>query len=110
MSEHSTPEIIIALFNATVGRDEEFNDWYTNTHLPEVVAVPGVVSAQRYHLPEPLVGELPYRYATLYEVEGGAAAAVQGIFGSGLGMSPTIDTSNMIFAPFVPLGALIADQ
>ena len=29
-------------------REDEFNDWYTNTHIPEVCAVPGIVAARRY--------------------------------------------------------------
>lgn len=114
MTDHATApaatETIIALYNATEGRDAEFNEWYTGTHLPEVVALPGIVSAQRYELPEPLVGQLPYRYATLYTVEGSAAAATQRIYTGGLGMSDSIDTANMIFAPFAPLGAPIAAQ
>jgi len=26
-------------------QDDAYNDWYTNIHLPEVLAVPGFVSA-----------------------------------------------------------------
>ena len=33
---------------ADPAREDEFNDWYTNTHIPEVCAVPGIVAAQRY--------------------------------------------------------------
>lgn len=29
-------------------REDDFNDWYDNTHVPEVLAVPGFVSARRY--------------------------------------------------------------
>jgi hypothetical protein len=29
-------------------REDEFNDWYDNTHIPEILAVPGFVSARRY--------------------------------------------------------------
>lgn len=28
--------------------EDEFNDWYDNTHIPEITAVPGFVSARRY--------------------------------------------------------------
>jgi hypothetical protein len=28
--------------------DEEFNDWYNTEHLPELLAVPGILSAARY--------------------------------------------------------------
>ena len=32
------------------GKESTFNDWYNNTHLKEVVAVDGFMSAQRYEL------------------------------------------------------------
>jgi len=38
----------LVLTNAVPGREEEFNRWYTEQHLPDVLRVPGVVSAQRF--------------------------------------------------------------
>jgi hypothetical protein len=38
---------------ADPAREDEFNDWYTHTHIPEVCAVPGVVAAQRYKVHDP---------------------------------------------------------
>ena len=29
-------------------REDTYNDWYTNVHLPDVLAVPGYVRAARY--------------------------------------------------------------
>ncbi len=29
-------------------RDDAYNDWYTNVHLSDVLAVPGYVRATRY--------------------------------------------------------------
>lgn len=51
--------------------DEEYSEWY-DAHLPEILSIPGFVSAQRFRL-EPVVveGEAPvgYRYLALYEVD-----------------------------------------
>ena len=33
-------------------REDEYNDWYDNTHLKEVCAIPGFVGARRYQLSE----------------------------------------------------------
>ncbi len=33
---------LIALTNPLEGRDDEFNDWYTNVHLADVLKLPGV--------------------------------------------------------------------
>lgn len=55
------------------GKDDEYNEWYDNTHVPEVLAIPGVLSAQRYDL-RPLAreqGKTPeFRYLAIYEMEG----------------------------------------
>jgi hypothetical protein len=51
--------------------DEEFGEWY-DAHLPEILSIPGFVSAQRYRL-EPVVSDaaepVTYRYLALYEVD-----------------------------------------
>jgi hypothetical protein len=45
--------------------EEDFNRWYNETHLPEVLACPGFVSATRY---ECTAGQP--RYLAVYELEG----------------------------------------
>ena len=49
------------------GRDEEFNRWYTHTHLPDLLKAQGVVSARRFFNLNPGVG--PSQYLALYEIE-----------------------------------------
>lgn len=34
------------------GQESAYNDWYTNVHLPDVLAVPGFVAAQRFRISE----------------------------------------------------------
>lgn len=65
--------ILIAQTNAADGRDEEFNDWYTNVHLLDALAVPGFVAAQRFRISttqRPGSPPCRYRYLTVYEMEG----------------------------------------
>jgi hypothetical protein len=55
-------------------REEEFNTWYTETHLRDVLAVGSYTAAQRYRLVEDvtLVEGLtppPQRYLAIYELE-----------------------------------------
>jgi hypothetical protein len=60
----------LVLTNATEGQDDEFNDWYNNRHLPDVLAVEGFVAATRFKMAEldpPQKSD--YRYMALYEVE-----------------------------------------
>jgi hypothetical protein len=45
-------------------REAEFNDWYVTTHIPEILAIPGFVSARRYKVPGP-----DAVYLAVYEIE-----------------------------------------
>jgi len=56
---------------ADPARDDEFNDWYTNTHIPEVCAVPGIVGARRYKVHDPGRdgGEVWPAYVAVYEID-----------------------------------------
>ena len=62
--------ILIALTNPTNGREEEFNDWYEHTHVPECLRVPGFKSGRRYRLTASQ-GDPPRQgYLAIYELEG----------------------------------------
>lgn len=45
---------MISLTNPAAGREEAFDDWYQNIHLPEIAAYKEVTSAQRYKVVVPL--------------------------------------------------------
>jgi hypothetical protein len=49
------------------GKDDEYNDWYTEQHVAGVLRVPGVV-AQRFRLAQPDNGA-PAPYLAVYEIE-----------------------------------------
>lgn len=61
----------LVLSNAVDGKDAEFNEWYTNRHIPDVLDVPGFVAGQRFRLTDAQRGKPPYahRYLALYEIE-----------------------------------------
>lgn len=55
-------------------RESEFNEWYTGTHLADVLAVSGYVAATRYQLVEDvelLREQRPpsCKYLTIYEID-----------------------------------------
>ena len=58
------------------GREDEYNAWYTNQHLADVVAVPGFVSAQRFKLKDAMGFEHRTRYLAIYEIESDDPQAV----------------------------------
>jgi hypothetical protein len=49
------------------GREAEYNDWYNNVHLPDVLETPGVVRATRYENTDPAEGEA--KFVAIYEIE-----------------------------------------
>ena len=54
------------------GREGEFNDWYRNTHIPQILDVPGFLGARRYRISESAPqnqGSTKARYLALYELE-----------------------------------------
>lgn len=64
-----TTHRLVVLSSAVDGCDEEFNDWYDNVHLGDVLAVPGVVAVQRFRLDD----GSRWRYLAIYDLacEGG---------------------------------------
>jgi hypothetical protein len=57
--------------NAVAGREDEYNDWYSNRHLDDLRALPGVTAARRMKLADrQLRGRpQPFKYLALYEIE-----------------------------------------
>ena len=48
-------------------REKEFNEWYDETHLPDILETPGFTRATRYENREPAEGQ--GKFLALYEVE-----------------------------------------
>ena len=51
------------------GRADEFNEWYTNQHLDDLVALPGFTSAQRFKLHSVSMGTTLNKDLAIYDVE-----------------------------------------
>ncbi|MBF6192411.1 DUF4286 family protein [Nocardia sp. CDC186] len=49
------------------GMDAEYNEWYTGTHIPEMLAVPGVLSCTRHRLVRGGDGEA--RYLAVHDID-----------------------------------------
>lgn len=65
---------LVVLSNPVEGRVEEYNNWYTNQHLDDVLRVPGFTAARRFKLGEGFDG--PHKYLALYEMETSNPGAV----------------------------------
>ncbi len=63
---------LLVATNAVAGRDDEFNNWYNNQHIPDALEVPGYVAAQRFALAGvqmPGAPASPWRYLAIYDIE-----------------------------------------
>ncbi len=67
MSKH----VLVVFTNAVNGRDDEFNDWYDRIHIPDLLKIPEIKSAQRFRLSgtQRMSPPYPWRYMALYEIE-----------------------------------------
>jgi hypothetical protein len=52
---------------ADASRESEFNEWYDNIHLPDVLELPGMMRITRYENTEPSSGKA--KFLALYEIE-----------------------------------------
>jgi hypothetical protein len=103
--------------NPVEGKEQEFNDWYDNQHIRDVLAVPGIVSAQRLKAADSQLGNRssPYRYLAVYEVEVEnlkdviAAIVERGSTGK-MPRSDAMDSSNVFTVFFEPTGPKIEDK
>ena len=97
--------LLVVLSNAHEGTDDEFNDWYTNTHIGDIIGLDGFQAAQRYRLSDRQVGDgegeaPPYRYLAIYEVDGDdlgrAADSLASGVDSGMVISDALDRDRTV--------------
>ena len=92
--------ILLVQSNAVEGREDEFNEWYTQRHLADVLSVAGFVSAQRFVVsttqPRPDVS-VPFRYLAVYEIDGSPQSAIEAFrqAGGGMAMSDAMAEARM---------------
>lgn len=60
--------VLIVLSNPVAGREDEYNNWYSQQHLADVLKVPGYKSAQRFTLAQ-ADASAQWRYLAIYEFE-----------------------------------------
>jgi hypothetical protein len=58
----------VVFSNPVEGKEAEFNSWYNDVHLGEVVALPGFVGAKRFRIHPNSEAEPAHRYLAIYEM------------------------------------------
>ena len=60
----------VVLTNPVEGREDEYNAWYDDQHLNDVLKAPGFWRAQRFENADPLSDAPPrYKYLAIYDFE-----------------------------------------
>jgi len=66
MSKH----VLVAFTEPVDGQEDTYNEWYNETHIPEILSVPGIISARRFRTKIVNVSGAPaWKYMAIYEVE-----------------------------------------
>jgi hypothetical protein len=107
--------IQVVFSNPAEGKDAEFNEWYDNVHIPELLAIPGMLSARRFDLHEAAVYHAPggvapeHRYLTIYEMEGDVdvimAKIMESVASGQVHMSDSLDLPSSRMSFWSPRGS-----
>lgn len=101
---------LIAISNPAEGSGADCGDWYDEVHLQDMLAVPGVLSAQRFELLRGAPSKAFKRYLAVYEVEAADEAAAKGIIdrlnAANLVLSDMLDVSSVNLGVFRATGAI----
>jgi hypothetical protein len=99
---------LIVFTSPAEGREDDFNDWYDNVHLKEFVALPGVVSGQRFSL-APHSPKAATSYAAIYEVSVDPAQVLQAmdaaIKDGSMHMTDAVDLTSVSMSAWDPHGS-----
>ena len=61
---------LIVMTQPVEGQEQEYNEWYQGAHLPDLVSIHGVKSAQRFRLSRTVVADRgPLPYLAIYDIE-----------------------------------------
>ncbi len=86
----------------------EYNDWYSNKHLQDLVKLPGVLSARRYKKTAQLATVPTAPYLAIYEIETDDAVKHAELIASvsnteRMPLSPGLDVPNVYAAYYLPI-------
>lgn len=95
---------LIVYTSPAEGREEEYNAWYDDIHLPEFSALPGVISGRRFKVTSAADGKPTY--AAVYELSASPddvmAAMNAGIKDGTVHMSDAIDVTSVTMTTLQP--------
>jgi hypothetical protein len=103
---------MVVMSEPTEGREQEYNEWYQDVHLAQLVALEGIVSARRLRRARTLGERETYTYLVIYEIETDDIDAVlknlvEAAMDGRITMSDVIDRENAYAAVYEEFGPTI---
>jgi hypothetical protein len=83
------------------GRDQEFNDWYNDIHLVDIMKIAGFTAARRF---KRIDAESDNPYLAIYEVEADDLHAAYAAIGAGVANGEVRMSDVMSFEPAPVMG------
>jgi len=91
--------VFVVFTEPVEGQDAEYNEWYSDVHIPDVLKLDGITAARRFKLAStepPQEGHRPY--LALYEIETEDVSAIPGaiklaVEEGRMPLSPALDRS-----------------
>ena len=75
--------LMVAYSSAVPGRNDEYDQWYEEVHVPDVrAAIPSITAVHRYEQVDLQGGSGPTRYLTVYELGDADVATAAGQLGA----------------------------
>ncbi|MDH4146073.1 MAG: hypothetical protein OEY23_13005 [Acidimicrobiia bacterium] len=106
-----TKHVLLVFTDPVEGKEDEYNRWYNDVHLGEVLQTPGFVRAQRFKVADLMPGVTDHTYVAIYELEtddpGAAMKALQGGAGT-MTMSDAIDLKSAKMSLASEVSALVS--
>ena len=104
---------LVVMTRPVAGREQEYNDWYQNMHLHDLVTIHGVQSARRFRLSRSVIPDPePLPYLAIYDVETDdidkTLEELRGRAGSGeIFVSPALSKEDYFGAIYEEFGAVV---
>lgn len=91
---------LTVLSNPRPGREQEFNQWYDEVHVPDLLKVPGIAGVERFRLHAlPGAPTAAHGYLAVYELDGDPEAVLAAMAAhsaeSGIATSDALDTETI---------------
>ena len=89
------------------GREDDYHRWYDESHLAEVLGVPGFVAARRYAVIDLPPASPASEFAALYTIESDDIAATMATFDrqrATMPVPPSLDVASVSFRLLGELG------